>query len=425
MLKLNAVTDFLHLKKGQRHRFIASALLVFLMTVQLKAFVLDWAGTYFPLAAGIYFTFLFIVFSLMVFSGKTALYRRIFFVSFAVLFFPSFIANLIELRGSMSLSAAEIARAEAPFCHIVIPITLIPALISKTVIFPARMSGHYASVYGMLGLWLAGSIMFGRGWCSWVCFYGGWDEGFSRLGKKRRINLDKADPRIRYFNYAMLMFIVLVSLAVFGSVYCQWFCPFKLITEFADVNNFKNYLAAIIFIVLFFGVVVLLPLLSKKRAQCGLFCPFGAFQSLVGRISIYRMRRDLQKCSKCMRCVTACPTFSLNRERILSDNDQMLISCTLCGECAAVCPQQAVSYDFRTRVPDKLKNALRRAQERLRRKNSIPAAVVLFIADTASELLRPVSLLPFAAFTFGMIISSAFVVKSIHLLISWITGGAA
>ncbi|MBN1648220.1 MAG: 4Fe-4S binding protein [Spirochaetales bacterium] len=425
MITVSKIAGFLHLKKGEYHQFFASFLLCVLMALQLKTFVLGYAAGRYPLAGWIYALFLMTVFVLMAFSGKTSFYRRIFFVSFALLFFPSFIENLIEARGSMSLGAEEIARAEAPFCHIVIPITLIPAALARTVIFPARMSGHYAAVYSMLGIWLVASVMFGRGWCSWICFYGGWDEGFSRLARKRRINLDKADPRIRYFNYAMLMFIVLVSLAVFGSVYCQWFCPFKLITEYADVSNLKNYLAAIIFIVMFAGVVVVLPILTRKRVQCGLFCPFGAFQSLVSKISVYRVRRDLSKCSKCMACVNACPTLSVNRELIMSDKDIMSIRCTLCGECITACPQNALSYDYRTRMPEKLKAVIGRVREKLEGKPNAAAKVLLFLFNTAGELLRPVSLLPFAAFTFGVIISSIFAVNSIRLLLSVITGGAA
>ena len=30
------------------------------------------------------------------------------------------------------------------FCHLVIPLTIIPYALTKTIIFPARISGHYA-----------------------------------------------------------------------------------------------------------------------------------------------------------------------------------------------------------------------------------------------------------------------------------------
>jgi ferredoxin-type protein NapH len=36
-----------------------------------------------------------------------------------------------------------------------------------------------------------------------------------------------------------------------------------------------------IFVVLFAALVVVLPLLTKKRTQCSFFCPFGAFQSIL------------------------------------------------------------------------------------------------------------------------------------------------
>jgi len=87
-------------------------------------------------AFAITFLFVNILFFLMIRTGKTDKYRSILFISYAVCFIISFITHLIELRGSMAISGANMLDGRTPFCHIVIPMTLIPAALTKTIIFP-------------------------------------------------------------------------------------------------------------------------------------------------------------------------------------------------------------------------------------------------------------------------------------------------
>ena len=59
-------------------------------------------------------------------------------------------------------------------------------------------------------------------------------------------------------------------------------------------------------------MVVVLPLLTKKRTQCGLFCPMGAMQCVTNKVNVYDVRIDPDKCSECGHCVRQCPTFSFD-----------------------------------------------------------------------------------------------------------------
>ena len=344
-----------------------------MMVFNLRFFIIDYSNDLQTIGSWIYFCYLTVLFGLMLYTGRISFYRRIFFVSIALLFFPSFMSNLLETRGSFTVTAGTVANSETPFCHIVIPITLIPAALSKTIIFPARLTGDYAAVYSMLGIWLAGTIVMGRGWCSWVCFYGGWDEGFSRIRKKRVLNLDNADPRIKSFSFAMLIFLVLVSMVTLTSIYCEWFCPFKLVTEFEEIIGIQSYIAAILFILLFFSLVVVLPILTRKRVQCAVFCPFGAFQSLTNKINLYTVRISKDKCSKCMACVEACPTLSLSTDLIKSGKEIPLITCTKCGECIDVCKNDAVKYDYKVEIAKKWKLKISPAGSRRKQKSTFKA----------------------------------------------------
>ena len=66
------------------------------------------------------------IFFLIVYTGRTHRYRSVLFVTYAVAFVMTFIPNLLEMRGSMAISRAEMIQGHTPFCHMVIPMTADP-----------------------------------------------------------------------------------------------------------------------------------------------------------------------------------------------------------------------------------------------------------------------------------------------------------
>jgi polyferredoxin len=287
---------------------------------------------------------------------------------------------------------------------------LVPLLVTKNIIFPARITGHYAAVASMLLIWFICTITVGRGWCSWICFYGGWEEGFSHVAKKRRIKLLPKNRELREFHFGFFFFIVLASLCELACVYCDWFCPFKLVTEFAPATSIPTLIAMIIFIGLFIGLVIVLPILTKKRTQCSTLCPFGAFASLTDRFSLFGMKIDTQKCTGCMKCATACPFSAIDIKTIQEKKGHPELTCAKCGECVGVCPQKAISYEFRFM----LKKGGCACENKGGRKSAL------------QEFLHPANLFRFAAFTFSVIMSSGFMIKALNLIYSFVTsmGGA-
>jgi len=290
-------------------------------------------------------TFIFFnsMFFLMIHTGKTDRYRATVFITYSFLFVLSFITHMIEARGSMTLSLEKVLLCEVPFCHLVIPMTLIPAAFTNTIIFPGSIIGGFASIASMFIIWIGASLSLGRGWCSWGCFYGGLDDAFSRIRKKSFIKT--IDRRWTYLPWAVLLAVVLTAAAFLSPTYCSWLCPYKAVTEFSEVTSFKILVQTIIFVSLFIALVIVLPILTKRRIQCALFCPFGAMQSLTNKINAFDIRIDADKCVKCKRCVNACPTLSMTEES--SKEGHPLMSCMKCGTCVDVCPRNAIQFGIR------------------------------------------------------------------------------
>lgn len=279
-------------------------------------------------------------------TGRIHHWRRIFFSTYAVAFAIEFVWWTMGDRGHMWLLDREVLQAQAPMCHIVVPMLLLPLLFTGRIIFPTALQQATFMILLVAVVW----IIFGRAFCSWGCFFGGQDELFSSLPRRTRWKIKGLPTFVRYFSYALLAFIVLHSLATLSPTYCWWFCPFKTSSEFIEVNSFIRVIQTFIFVILWAGLAVILPLLTRKRTQCGIFCPMGAFLSCTSRINLFRVAIDRSKCSDCGHCITVCPTFSLTPEGLAEGKTRL--NCTRCGACIEACPKGAIRFAFPGVAPD-------------------------------------------------------------------------
>src|SRR5271157_3279661 len=291
--------------------------------------------------------FMIALFFMMMRTWSTYRWRRWFFVALGLLFPVGFIHTVMVMRGSMGIPMEEMIAGRTPFCFMPIPLLILPAALTRTVVFPGSIlpGGGMSSsgIAAMVGLWLAITLVVGKGWCSYICFFGGIEEGMASL--PRRAKLRKIDPRWRYGPWAVLLAMVLLSLALFEPAYCMWLCPFKAVSEYVAARNTVGLVQNGIFVVLFGALVIVLPVLTKKRTQCTFLCPFGAFQSIFNKTSVFDIKIDKERCSPCVLCQKSCPTMSLSDDSI--KKGETLMSCMKCGACVDACPKGAAVWHIR------------------------------------------------------------------------------
>jgi ferredoxin-type protein NapH len=291
--------------------------------------------------------FMVALFFQMVRTGTTYRWRRWFFVSVGLLFPVEFIHQIMVTRGSMGIPIEEMIAGRTPFCFLPTPLLILPAALTRTIIFPGSilpgkgMAG--GGIAAMIGIWLAITLVVGKGWCSYACFFGGIEEGVAAVPKHAKIR--KIDERWRYLPWAVLLAMVLLSLALFEPAYCMWLCPFKAVSEYVAARNTVGLIQNGIFIVLFAVLVIVLPFLTKKRTQCSFLCPFGAFQSLFNKINVFDVRIVKEKCKTCASCRNACPNMSLTESSI--EKGEALMSCMKCGACVDACPRHAMTWHIK------------------------------------------------------------------------------
>jgi ferredoxin-type protein NapH len=298
------------------------------------------------LAAVVTLAFVVALFHQMMRTTETNRWRRYFFTTLGFLFPIGFVWDLIALRGSMSIPMERMISGDTPFCFLAIPMMIVPAALTKTIIFPGSIlptASNPHAIAAMVGLWLVATLALGKGWCAYGCFFGGIEEGFASFAKKPRIK--KLDPRWRWMPWAVLSAVVLLSAATLEPVYCAWLCPFKAVTEYPQVRSLETAAQAGIFLSLFVGLVVVLPWLTKKRTQCGFLCPFGAFQSIFSKTTAVDVRIDTARCVPCNLCESSCPTLSIDREAVKAGRP--MISCMRCGACVDACPRDAAVWHIK------------------------------------------------------------------------------
>jgi polyferredoxin len=293
-----------------------------------------------------------ILYFLMHYTGKTDKFRAILFIVFALSLSFTLISNMMEMRNSMSFSQADILECKIPFCHLVIPMMILPAAFTKSIIFPGSIIGGFANIASMVVLWLVATLVLGRGFCSWGCFYGGWDDGFSRFRKKPVIK--RISESWRWMPFAVLFMVAITAALSLGPTYCDWICPFKTVTEFEQVTNVESAAKAGVFLSLFGGLVVALPILTRKRTQCSFLCPLGAINSVSNKVTPFTIKIDKTTCSECMKCVEVCPLFTLTPVDV--KNGKVSIFCSKCGKCVDACSKHAIHFGIKGVPSGTMKN---------------------------------------------------------------------
>lgn len=217
----------------------------------------------------------------------------------------------------------------------------------------AQLSGgqkHGAAFY-TVGILLLFGALFGRLICGFLCPFGFIQELLNRIPVKKLRVPRRADRVMRYIKYAVLtVFVVILPLFVktgFGAGvpwFCKLICPagtleggIPLALANGSIRGGLGFLfgwkAALLLAFVVFSVFI-------SRPFCKYICPLGAIYSLFNGVSVYKMKVDSAKCTRCGACAKKCP-MDIDPARELDSAE-----CIRCGECKNVCPHGAISRGF-------------------------------------------------------------------------------
>lgn len=186
------------------------------------------------------------------------------------------------------------------------------------------------------------SMFLGRAWCGYLCPAGGLQECAFMI-KDTPAAQGKRD-KIKYVIWTIWIFAVIITF-ILGKNGVT-INPFYMTDHGISVASINNY-------VIYYGVILLLvvpPLIHRKRATCHYFCwmaPFMVIGSSIGRalrIPQLHIEADRAKCVSCGLCSKACP-MGLDVKKMVSDGTgSKCPECIQCGACVDQCPKKVLKY---------------------------------------------------------------------------------
>lgn len=176
----------------------------------------------------------------------------------------------------------------------------------------------------MTYLFLSTMLIVGPGWCSHLCYFGGFDGYFASY-KERSESLSW---KVVYMcKLGILGIVIIVALG------------FRL----GGVDYFIAGIAGLMFGLIGVGVMILASRVRGVMVHCVTFCPLGTVVNILGLLNPFRMRID-SGCSKCMRCVSVCRYNALGKEAF--ERGRPYFTCSLCGDCVSSCLKNFLSYSL-------------------------------------------------------------------------------
>ena len=191
-----------------------------------------------------------------------------------------------------------------------------------------------------LVLVLAVTALWGRFFCGYLCAFGALQELLAFVGKKllpgMKTMSEKADRRLKYVKYGVLLAVVLLI----------WVLQLPVDSSFSPWGVFGALLSGNLTVMgdavptLGFGLLLAILILSLfvERVFCRYLCPLGALFTPLSAGRLFRIRRLESACTGCQGCTRACAMgVTVHENQHVRSGE-----CIDCMKCLAVCHPKAL-----------------------------------------------------------------------------------
>ena len=194
----------------------------------------------------------------------------------------------------------------------------------------------------------AGSLVFGRIWCGWMCPVPGLTEPLLRVNGRR---VGRKADLVKWLIWVPWVALIVFAVARAGGYHAidPFYGTVGGISLAADADRpliaaFAVYFAVV---AVFFGTA----LAVGRRGACHAVCWMAPFMIVGRRASVIAgtpalgLATDPEKCTHCGRCTEVCP-MSVDVESQVASGRVEHTECALCGSCADECPRHVIRYTF-------------------------------------------------------------------------------
>jgi len=192
---------------------------------------------------------------------------------------------------------------------------------------------------------LASVLLFGRAFCAWFCWFGGYLELVEwGIADKLKIRL----PRKMPLYLAAIPFVALFA-KVYGSLLVNWLKGYPALFTFrlADMEPWGGQQTGISILITFVLYGPVLLYVFGRHAWCRYLCPIGALLKPFGRIGIAKVRLVNEECNGCGRCNRACDMQVDVMSDLKAHGHVRSLDCIRCLKCTDECPKGAIAFSMR------------------------------------------------------------------------------
>lgn len=195
------------------------------------------------------------------------------------------------------------------------------------------------------------TLFLGRFFCSWVCPLGILNQACSHGFNQRRAADDYKQNRYQpLFRIKYYLLASLLVMAGFGILQTGLLDPITLITRSfvsgiwpalqqsgAGIYLFQpHFLGGVLIALLFLAIILANRFMT--RYWCRVLCPLGALLGLLSWRPLLRIRRNVDRCTDCFKCLQFC-------QGGCDPNGALRVSeCHVCLNCIEQCPEGALHY---------------------------------------------------------------------------------
>jgi polyferredoxin len=189
---------------------------------------------------------------------------------------------------------------------------------------------------------LSTAVFLKRGFCSWVCPFGLLSEYLGQihffLFKKKNKVPRWLDYPLRSLKYLLLAFFLWAIAVQMDAAALDYFIhsPYNMVADikmyyfFARITPFACTVLAVLFVLT----------IRVRNFWCRYLCPYGALLGVLSFLSIFKIHRNQQTCTKCKKCSHACPVDIQVHKASCVISDE----CHACLKCVSVCPEKDTLY---------------------------------------------------------------------------------
>jgi polyferredoxin len=177
------------------------------------------------------------------------------------------------------------------------------------------------------------TLLVGRSFCGWVCFFGTIQEYLFEARKRvfpfktRR----KLPSWLSYSKFVVLGLILYFAIVSSRVVFCDYDPFFYIIYRMFSLDTL--------------GVLTVLLVAGSlfiERPFCRYACPMGAVLMAADAVALNRVRVAEPSCNACRLCTRVCP---MNRDLVNGKGE-----CINCGKCFETCRKDALYYGKKKRA---------------------------------------------------------------------------